>query len=312
MHQRRSSKQSKSKPPQKLRLVELLLKKYCISHTEATNVILEIKRQNGGGLKGLKCRVFFKMAGRLIRSLQLKKTQKGRKCKKTCPLCFSRFANKFNRDRHLKNIHDTASGTSVAESCDIDIDPKKFVACLVIEIFNNVVEKDKENSKLKCHECDKTFAKHNTLKRHLMQHERDQDLEYFQCNMCQYKTVRKDTLKKHKRGVHNIFNVNLAALREDEENFSCKMCGQVFGSDLYSYETHIIYKICQKVDTNLNADGRHQCEICECSYSSKDALSRHINWKHMPGGKFICDICGKEYANQYSLKRHKSGIHADK
>ena len=63
----------KSKPPQSLRLVELILKKYCISRTEATNVILEIKRQNGGVLKGLKCRVFFKMAGRLIRTVQLKK-----------------------------------------------------------------------------------------------------------------------------------------------------------------------------------------------------------------------------------------------
>ena len=321
MYPKRSN-QSKSKPAQSLRLVELLLKKYCISRTEATHVILEIKRQNGSVLKGLKCRVFFKMAGRIIRTVQLKKNQKERKerkkrtklWKKTCPLCYMRFAKNYNRDRHLKNIHNATSDTSVADSGDIDspetcLDPTKFVVSLIIEIFSNVVGKDKESSKVKCPECEKTFAKHSTLKRHLMQHESDHHLEYFQCNLCKYKTARKDTLLKHKRGVHNIFNVNLAAMREGGENLTCKMCGQLFGNDSYSFETHLIYKICQKVDTNLNSDGRHQCEICECSYSSKDALSRHINWKHTPGGKFICDICDKEYSNQYSLKRHTSSKH---
>ena len=79
---------------------------------------------------------------------------------------------------------------------------------------------------------------------------------------------------KHKRGVHNIYNVNLAAMREDSENLTCKMCGQVFGNDSYLYETHLIFKICQKTNAMLNADGRHQCKKCKCSFYIYDIYSK--------------------------------------
>ena len=132
MYPKRRSKQSTSKPPQRLRLVELFLKRYSISHTEATRVILDIKRQNGGFLKGLKCSVFFKMAGKLIRTLPLKKTQESKKeWKKTCPLCYMRFSKNYNRDRHLRNIHYASSDASVVDSVENYDDPKKFIVGLI-------------------------------------------------------------------------------------------------------------------------------------------------------------------------------------
>ena len=164
--------------------------------------------------------------------------------------------------------------------------------------------------KVGCPECQKVFSNSISLKRHIKEHENNEN--YFQCADCEFKTLRKDNLWRHRGKVHKLFLTNFDALRDDVKSsdpLMCKMCGQEFDSNSDLFETHIISKACRNVFDNINDDGRYQCDLCTRSYTNKNGLNDHMNWKHRQPQAFKCDVCNKAFYNQYSLRRHKKGLH---
>lgn len=51
-------------------------------------------------------------------------------------------------------------------------------------------------------------------------------------------------------------------------------------------------------------ENRHQCDICERSYSNKTNLSRHHNHCHMLDVHINCNICGANFKHNYSYQQH--------
>ena len=62
--------------PKRLKLVNLILKRFCIKHEQATKVVLEVKVKNGGVLRGIKISRFFRIASQIISEKYFKKKQK--------------------------------------------------------------------------------------------------------------------------------------------------------------------------------------------------------------------------------------------
>lgn len=49
---------------------------------------------------------------------------------------------------------------------------------------------------------------------------------------------------------------------------------------------------------------RHNCDVCEKSFSSVYSLGRHKQMFHVQGKTNCCRECGKSFFNSYLLKRH--------
>ena len=306
------------------RLINLILQRFVLSREEAHKALVKVKEKNGGILKGLKLKRFFKMVGKVNREKNLKvmqaeKDQK-QKWRGTCRYCYKRFFDNQARDRHMENVHsdpiieeEIETGTiqgKVEEGGDEVEDIRGTASLLLEEILDKVVKKSKIKLGEKCPECDKIFSHKISMKRHL-KHHHAKDLKYFQCDECDFKTLRRDNLTKHRRNKHNTFNTNFDVLRDKNSNlnYTCRMCQEEFpDSDLF--ETHIVMKACQNPIDPTNEDGRYQCDLCPSSYTIKWDLSRHMEWKHKPKQVFSCDVCNKTFYNQYSLKRHVKKLHS--
>ena len=304
--------------PKRLKLVNLILQRFCINHEQATKVVLEVKVKNGGVLRGIKISRFFRIASQIISEKYFKKTPKpkpNKKTRRTCPLCYKLFKKKYNRDRHMQTVHsNTLDCIDDRDADDFDensigspSDVASIVGSIIDSIIRDAYTEQKKNSKVTCPECGKSFLSRSNLKRHADKHKEDR--KSYGCWECEFETTRSDTLKKHLKNVHSKFYKNISAIRaKDENNLVCEMCGESFEGNP-AYENHIIYEACLKPMENINNEGRFQCDRCECSYSSKDSLTRHINWKHTSSIIFSCDTCEKIFYNDYSLRRHESKKH---
>ena len=61
--------------PKRLKLVNLILKRFCINHEQATKVVLEVKVKNGGVLRGIKISRFSELPAKLFLKSILRKLQ---------------------------------------------------------------------------------------------------------------------------------------------------------------------------------------------------------------------------------------------
>ena len=76
--------------------------------------------------------------------------------------------------------------------------------------------------------------------------------ETFPCDTCSKSFKRKDILFKHCERVHNLYNVNMDALRKSfQTNAICPMCGKDFREDHNMFETHLVDKVCMNKDKLL-------------------------------------------------------------
>ena len=299
------------------KLVDLIMNRFDLTQNKAFAVLVQVKRLNGGVLRGLKITQFIKMAKDIVTktcSDQTKANKKQKKSKvkvsKTCPICYTMFHDNWNRDRHMEQKHRMEKiewEISLDESSELESlkEAKKVDEYIINDILVDVSKRIMNQEKLICSYCSKVFSYKQSLKRHMNEHK--EEVQTFNCNECDFKTNRLDSLSRHKQKKHRIYKLNFDVMRKDgrENNFECQLCKRVFG-DSQAYETHFVTKACQGTneDDAINDEGRHECSMCDKTYVNKSDLTKHYNWKHKAGNIFKCNMCGKNFCNQYTLSRH--------
>ena len=300
------------------KLVMMLCQRYSVSSSEAIEAISEVKRHNGGALRGMPKNVFLSNVEKIIKYKKNLNEPMPKKKQDSCDICFLQLSSKQAVTRHMKIIHSEKNKAVLSENDDLNFskieeinnsDIREYIANLVDNIVNEVedVLKKRVNS-INCNVCGKHFSHTVSLKRHSKIH--SEIPKYFQCSECNFKSLREDNLFKHERTVHNYVPYDIEKLKANtSEHLDCKMCKEKF--DNYALlETHIISKSCQLlIPPNLTGGGRHQCNSCSSTYSTKWDLLRHIDWKHKLTEQYKCNECLKIFYNQYSLKRHKKQKH---
>ncbi|XP_078001223.1 uncharacterized protein LOC144453754 [Glandiceps talaboti] len=126
----------------------------------------------------------------------------------------------------------------------------------------------------RCHICNRSFSKKQTLKRHSILHS---GIKPFKCAFCAHSTYRKDHLQAHIRIKH---------LSGKTKQAKCTVCNVVFSTH-QSLTSHM------KSHRNL-----HTCLHCGDEFYSTGALASHIRNRHssnavgqMNGTVYTCEPC---------------------
>ena len=148
---------------------------------------------------------------------------------------------------------------------------------------------------LDCSECGKLFRRKDQLDRHIKSiHSSD----VFKCEDCGKHFNRSDNFDRHKKGLYkncNLCGKRLCSLKSMSRHFAvehglyeCGDCGQTFN------------KIC-----HLNEHSMYEtkCDICEQSFCTKKKMLAHKKVNHA-AEKFQCKKCEKEFSKKWLLMRH--------
>ncbi|XP_054626259.1 zinc finger protein 501-like [Dunckerocampus dactyliophorus] len=136
-----------------------------------------------------------------------------------------------------------------------------------------------DNTRLKCSLCDKTFARKNNLKEHMICHTGERP---FICSVCGKSFSRKGILTRHTR------------LHTGEKPYGCSVCGQRFpqNSNLISHMR------------KHTGEKPYPCPFCNSCFSNSSTLLRHTRI-HTGERPFPCSVCGKRFSVMGHLRSHR-------
>ena len=224
----------------------------------------------------------------------------GKKMDKTCPLCFHKFANKQSRDRHVQNQHSQRNKQN-----------------------SNTSKVISHSIKETCPSCGKIFSHKVTLMRHMKEHESSGDT--FSCDRCNKNFSRKDNLDMHQRRIHNIYNINFNAAR-NQDNLVCQMCGADFGDDSHMFDSHLAHRTCKATkEEKMKREIDITCPLCLKKFASIQSRDRHVKSRACQISKneseiedrteknakleFQCDLCEKSYHSEKEFMNHLNWKH---
>ena len=137
--------------------------------------------------------------------------------------------------------------------------------------------------------------------------------DIFKCKFCDKTFLRRDKLKRHQQVVHKTYQIDFtAASQENTNSLLCRMCSMNFGDDKERLFAHLAGKVCQSTSNNfkLYKEHRFACEYCTNTYRDKDALMKHVRWKHSKEDVYFeCTICSSKLKQKSSLVRHMKKFH---
>ena len=180
---------------------------------------------------------------------------------KSCPLCYKLFHSKTNVRRHILTEHENTL-------------------------------------RIKCSECDRTFASKTALNFHIDTHSPNKE---FVCKNCEVTFSSLLSYRSHQKQ-HN-----------EPKKEKCPECEQVLvGKSSLSRHLKEIHFL-SKLDTDKITDPVYGfiCDQCDSKYKRKDHLKMHIESQHGDKKIISCDICGKESINKQNLMRHVKYKHSN-
>ena len=83
---------------------------------------------------------------------------------------------------------------------------------------------------------------------------------------------------------------------ESADSLICHMGRKEFGDDKDRFNAHLSAKQCPTQNFNFDEEHRFECGLCTKKYLDKDALLKHMKWKHNKTKvKFNCKVCTSEF-----------------
>ena len=225
-----------------------------------------------------------------------------------CPLCFKKFAQRRDRDRHVKGVHEKKQSVKFkCLSCD-----KAFMSRTSLDYHTETVHG--ENSSVKCKICEKEFRHEQVLKRHL-------------------KSVHKDLDKVSLKRGHKVWE--MWKILHQERQLDCARKNCPFNSILllslsrkcwntkvdsnanFAVTSSTGRKLNKNVKIMLSQSARMRSEECSVKNVAQ-SLPYEETWQStwLPSTKktsniFSCTLCNFASRYEKSLKRHKKRKHAD-
>ncbi|XP_072769442.1 uncharacterized protein [Nerophis lumbriciformis] len=134
------------------------------------------------------------------------------------------------------------------------------------------------NKHFKCSQCDETFDRKTTLKRHMMIHTGGKTIR---CSVCGKTFIRQAHLISHMR------------THTGEKPFACSVCGERFslkGNLIRHNRTH-------------TGEKPFSCSVCNTRFSVRPALIQHMR-THTGEKPFQCSFCGEKFSQRGHLIGH--------
>lgn len=158
--------------------------------------------------------------------------------------------------------------------------------------------------------CPKAFAQAQSLKNHLVRHQRVKDTQKrFLCEVCSKCFAQSGSLVAHMRTHTGV------------KPYVCNVCSRAFTKSTYlqlhlrthSGEKPYICQYCSRAFARANTLARHitmhtgeakyHCQICMKSFRRLTSLNEHT-YTHTGQRPYACKICTKRYNNAGSLYAH--------
>ena len=140
-----------------------------------------------------------------------------------------------------------------------------------------------------CDICEQSFGIESNFRRHRKSHipiERR-----FKCDQCSSKFLNSGHLKRHMRN------------HTSEKSFKCKLCERSFSEN---------YNLKQHISTHGENRVSIRCEMgCDKAFISRGGYAAHMQTKHKTGDpeEYQCDKCDKTASSVQALKRHVLSSH---
>jgi len=177
------------------------------------------------------------------------------------------------------------------EKIDEQCTPCSLQPINTINIKTQEIAINPETNKYKCSECDKEYARKDSLRRHIWNEHTDG--KKHDCLICNKTFARQDGLKRHIKEIHN---------KDESTVFNCDLCSKTFPR-----KNALIRHI--KEIHNKDEATVFNCDLCSKTFSRKNALVRHIKTVHN-NCRYQCNLCDKCYTSKGNLDDHIHSIHS--
>lgn len=168
--------------------------------------------------------------------------------------------------------------------------------------------------RIRCKECDKSYAHKSSLKLHMRVHS---EKKAFVCSMCSYSCRYKHHLEAHEHGHHHHVSQHRCELCD--KSFRRKS-GLTYHMQLHNGEQPLACQYCEYTTTRDSNLRQHllshmgikpyKCNHCDYETAYRSNLAYHV-LTHSTERPFSCPSCGRGFRRKDHLQYHVRAKHLD-
>ena len=238
-----------------------------------------------------------------------------------CSYCSFSCGIKNNLNRHIRNVHE-------------GIKPFTCIICNKGFGVNSNLKYHMDSAHIgekpyKCSDCDASFALEGKLTKHMIDVHEGKE-QKFDCPYCHKSFAKNSGIQRHVKAVHEKPPLDTGSSSETFQFASCnditekiessEACEVKDNSYLSKDQSDIVNDGVPGNDETIDnseldqvhEENKHQCQLCNIEFKSKNALHKHIKSVHKVDKLFQCSICDFSCGVMFSLTRHYGMVHEKK